>query len=469
VGRKYLIFLSGRYLVVSLGYRCPNPKCAWRERVYVSQAARRLAVRGSSFALEVIVQIGYWRFWKRWTVAQIHEVLTQERHVLISEREVLYLLGVFLVLLRCTYHRRLEEQAVYFRRHGLFLAVDALKPEKGNTALYVVRELKFGLVLQVAPLLAADHLTLEKRVLQPVTALGYRIRGVVSDDEKALQIAVAHVFPGVPHQTCQVHCLRDAAAPITDADRAFKKALKQVIRGPFYAVQRELNRLAPDDPRYVVLSSYADLIRSTLTEGSKPPFELGGLRVFEDLARLEASLRRSQKKGAIRCWTSCWPWCSSVSRLRHSIGNSNVNAVGWSSWSIGSIPPTKRVGHAPRAALSNDRSKTFWPNWNSTLKAIPKTRRWWHTSAPPSDNVGLGSSPVTLGRNVIAPTMIWKPSSAACGPDNAKFMAASRCMSSSSGMVNGQSLSTPLKPSSKSCTAFSSLTKPNLIGSSLAF
>ena len=99
-----MVFLNGRYLVVSMGYRCPNPKCAGYKRVYASQAARRLTVRGSSFALDVMVQIGYWRFWKRWTVTQIHEVLTQERHVPISEREVLYLIGVFLVLLRCTYY-----------------------------------------------------------------------------------------------------------------------------------------------------------------------------------------------------------------------------------------------------------------------------------------------------------------------------------------------------------------------------
>ena len=55
-----------------MGYSCPNPQCAWRGRVYASPVARRLTVRGSSFALEVITQIGYWRFWKRWTVAQIH-------------------------------------------------------------------------------------------------------------------------------------------------------------------------------------------------------------------------------------------------------------------------------------------------------------------------------------------------------------------------------------------------------------
>ena len=92
VGRKYIVFLSGRYFVVSFGYRCPNSKCAWRERVYTSQEARHLTLRGSSFALEVIAQIGYWRFWKRWTVTQIHAVLTQERRVPISERQVLYLM-----------------------------------------------------------------------------------------------------------------------------------------------------------------------------------------------------------------------------------------------------------------------------------------------------------------------------------------------------------------------------------------
>ena len=89
--RKYIVFLSGRYLVISVGYWCRNPTCPYakQKRMFASQEAEALTVRGGSFALEVIVQIGYWRFWKRWTVTQIHEVLTQERYLPISEREVL--------------------------------------------------------------------------------------------------------------------------------------------------------------------------------------------------------------------------------------------------------------------------------------------------------------------------------------------------------------------------------------------
>jgi hypothetical protein len=462
--RKYVVFLDGRYLVVSMGYRCPQLKCAGHKRVYASQAARCLTVRGSSFALEVIAQIGYWRFWRRWTVAQIHEVLTQERHLPISEREVLYLIGIFLVLLRCTYPLRLEEHAAYFRRHGLFLSLDALKPEKGNTALYVVRELKFGLVLNVTPLLSADHLTLERRVLQPVKALGYRLRGVVSDDEKAILLAVAHAFPGVSHQTCQGHCLRDAAAPIAEADQALKKALKQAIRGPFYTACRALGQLAPEDSRQVVLTTYAELIRSTLTEGSKPPFALGGLRVFEDLKRLETSLRRCRKKGATRSWINFWPSSNAVLPSHHNIGVSNASASGWWNW-IGDWIRPKTVNPARRGAVSSARSRSFWPNWKSTPSTIPRKPTWSRISAPPSDNAGPGSLHAMAGPNVTAPTTIWKPSLVACAPANAKFMVASRCMSSSTVMVNGPSSLILPKPLPKCCNAFNNLTKPSSIRS----
>ena len=251
--RKYVVFLDGRYLVVSMGYQCPHLKCAGHKRVFASQAARRVTVRGSSFALEVIVQIGFWRFWKRWTVTQIHEVLTQARGLPISEREVLYLIGVFRVLLRSTNTLRLAE--------------------------------------------------------------------------RALQLAVAHVFPGVRHQTCQSHCLRDAATLVVEADQAFKKAVKQAIRSPFYAACRALSSLAPEDPSQAVLNLYAELIRSTLTEGSKPPFALGGLRVFEDLARLEASLIRSQKKGTIAYWINSWPWSNAAGRLRRNTGGSSASGT----------------------------------------------------------------------------------------------------------------------------------------------
>ena len=469
--RKYVVFLSGRVLVASIGYHCTNPRCsdAQRGRMHTSQAAERLSLRGSSFALEVIVQIGYWRFWRRWTITQIHETLTLERRLPISEREVLYLVGVFLVLLRCTYHLRLAEHDRYFQRHGLFLAIDALKPEKGNCALYVVRELKFGLILHQVSLFSADQPTLEKRLLQPIEALGYHLRGVVSDDEKALRLALAHRWPHVPHQTCQVHCLRDAATPIVAADQAFKKDLKKATRAPLYAVCRGLNQLTADDPCDAVLSTYADLLRHTLTEGSKPPFDLGGLRVFADLAHLENSLKRNQEKGGIRFWANCWTWYNAVAPLPPAIGTSNANMVGWWSWSDGLTHQRSQVNSVPHVAPSRNGLRHSWQSWNNMPNCSLKMHPWFSISAKFSANAGRVCSRATPGQNAIAPTMKWKYSLDAYALVNDKFTVASLCTNSSFATASGPSTLTSQNHSSKSWNAFKSFSKPTLIPNTLAF
>jgi hypothetical protein len=52
------------------------------------------------------------------------------------------------------------------------VAIDALKPEKGNPALDVVREVKVGLRLHAVAVLTAEHKTRKLRRLQSVKDLG---------------------------------------------------------------------------------------------------------------------------------------------------------------------------------------------------------------------------------------------------------------------------------------------------------
>jgi hypothetical protein len=400
-------FLRGRELVSSIADRCANSTCraARRGQVHTSEAANRLTLRGSSFAVEVIVQIGYWRFWQRWTVAQIHEVLTHDRHVPISKREVAYLVGVFLVLLRCTYRLRLAEHAADFRRHGMFVAVDALRPEKGNRALYVVRELKYGLVLQVVPVLGAPQPMLVRRVLRPVNALDYRIRGVVSDEEVALCQAIAQVWPGTAHQTCHWHCLRDAAAPLLIADRALKKVLQRTLRDPVAAMARTVERLSPEEPGTEVLGMYTELIRTSLVEGSKPPFVFGSLRTCEALGQIEASLQRSQQKGGIRCWRSSSRSCTAAARSLPPIAASSASGAGWWNWNGGWIRPwlpERRVSVALRYSAG---SKRFLRNCSTMPVLIHLMLPWSLISVPLWRTAGLGSSRVMPGRNATGQTM----------------------------------------------------------------
>ena len=65
----------------------------------------------------------------------------------------------------------------------------------------------------------------------PSAAWGLPVLGVISDCQESIRLAVAAVFPGVPHQLCQYHALREAAEPLWEADRHLLVEAKMELRG----------------------------------------------------------------------------------------------------------------------------------------------------------------------------------------------------------------------------------------------
>jgi hypothetical protein len=470
LGQQPVVFRPGREWGVNRASRCSTPQCAEPERVYASPAAQGLTVRGRSFALAVLVQSGSWRFWPRWSVTQIHAALTQERRLPSSERAVLYLRGVFLVLLRSPSPLRRAARAASFRRQGRFVALAALKPEKGNPALYGVREWKVGRVLHAAALLPADHRTVATRLLHPLKNWGYRLRGIVSDADKALGLAVAQTLPGGPQQTGQLHCLREAATPRANADRACNKARQQALRGPLSAACRALQaQVGAEAPRGAGLGPYAELLRSPVTEASPPPVALGGLRVVDDLQRLEAALTRSRQKGDPRAWSTGWRWSSSATLLPPARTPATASGTGWWHWSGGSPRRSSRGRRARPARRSSAKSKSCWPTWNSTRGSVRKPLGWSPLSARASANAGRAGSRAMPGRSATARTLTGKLALGGCGPARGKSRAVKPSTRLSSAMGNGRSSSTPPSPTNRSGTAFGRLTKHRLLRSMPAF
>ena len=104
-----------------------------------------------------------------------------------------------------------------------------MQPEGGEEQLWFVRELFTGLTLHAAWLPVVDEATL-KRLLAPVAALGYPVLAVISDKEKGLPEAVSATWPGVPHQYCQAHYLKNVADPLYSQDRHLKTQIAKAIR-----------------------------------------------------------------------------------------------------------------------------------------------------------------------------------------------------------------------------------------------
>lgn len=316
VWAKPVYGLSDASFVTSLGFRCLNADCRYPRTVYRSAQAESLTIKGSTYGLDVVVHIGHLWLHEHRTRSEIHALLRGQ--VPLSERHVQNLFETYLALLRCDQARTFAQlPALAQTQGGLVLSLDGLRPENGNESLYVLRDVLSGLVLWADCLQEADHATLAA-ALKPVADLHLPILGVISDIQESIRLAVAEALPGVPHAFCHLHVLREAAKPIFAADRHMKKKIKIAVRG-LRAVERAVESAlaavpavqedAPVSPSAAIIQTdavgveqhlsaptqaahrdaalvvrdVAWAMRQTLFEGGQTPFQLGGLRVYEDL------------------------------------------------------------------------------------------------------------------------------------------------------------------------------------------
>jgi hypothetical protein len=128
-------------------------------------------------------------------------------------------------------------------------------------------------------------------------AVGVPVVGVVSDGQTSIRRAVERALPGIPHQLCQFHFLREAALPVFEADRHAKKELKKHVRGV-----RRIERAVEDasDPQAEVVRGYCAAVRSAITDDGQPPLAASGLKLKGRLEAVADSLERVAEKGGAR-------------------------------------------------------------------------------------------------------------------------------------------------------------------------
>jgi hypothetical protein len=156
-----------------------------------------------------------------------------------------------------------------------------------------------GEVLLVKSLLSSCRDDLAGLITEVEKALSVPIAGVVSDGQTSIRRAVAKALPGVPHQLCHFHYLREAALPIYEADRHAKVQLKKKVRG-VRPIERSME--GREDTEAKVVRGYCAAVRSALTDDGRPPLEASGLKLRDRLAKVNASLGRvgDRRKGGSR-------------------------------------------------------------------------------------------------------------------------------------------------------------------------
>jgi hypothetical protein len=249
----------------------------------------------SEIGLDVIVQIGAWRYQEQRSVPQMHHLL-QERGVLISQRSVTNALYRYAELV-ATRVRDATWGKAHLKASGVVVAIDGLQPDVGHEVLWVIRDTITGTILLAQSLLSGtedDLVLLLTEVRQRMEAWKIPILGTLSDGQHSVRNALSTAFPGVPCQVCQFHYLREAAKPIYEADRHAKKELKKALRG-VRPIERDLE--GKTDEASQVAHDYCNAVRASLTDDGRPPLDAAGLRLQERAQAIADSLHRGEQNG----------------------------------------------------------------------------------------------------------------------------------------------------------------------------
>ena len=255
--------------------RCHSPACPAHKRPYRPEAEGALALPRHEFGLDVIALVG--------------------RQVAVSERTVTNLLDRYDELLAVALADDRRLRRVLASQQKVVLAIDGLQPDVGHEVLWVLRDVLSGEVLLAKSLLSARQQDLAGLLSAVKASCPVPVAGVVSDGQRSIRKAVAAVFPGVPHQLCQFHYLREAARPIYEADRHAKKELKKKLRG-VRKIERQVE--SRTDAEAEVVRGYCSAVRSALTDDGRPPLEASGLKLHARLEAIAGSLERAEKGGS---------------------------------------------------------------------------------------------------------------------------------------------------------------------------
>lgn len=279
--------------------RCRTSGCRSYHRPYRPEEEGRLALPQHEFGLDVIALVGTLRYQGHRSVPEIHRELLG-RGLAVCERTVTNLLDRYdeLLAVHLSDSRRLQQ--ITAAQGRIILALDGLQPDVGHEVLWVLRDCLSGQVLLARSLLSGTQADLAGLIGEVKAALSVPVAGVISDGQHSIRNAVAAALPGVPHQLCHFHYLREAARPIYEMDRHAKKELKKRVRN-IRPIERQVEaRAAAGDRQAGAVLGYCSAVRSAITDDGRPPLESSGLKLHERLTAVSTSLAKVEEKGGCR-------------------------------------------------------------------------------------------------------------------------------------------------------------------------
>jgi hypothetical protein len=294
---RHFYTLDGPVKLLCKLNHCPDPRCPGHSKTRSPEVESTIALPGWGIGWDVFCWIGHRRFSRHWSIPPIRSELLDGVAINLTGPGIAQYIQRYQAMLAA---RQQDPEAL--RRHDhptgpIILSIDGLQPEKGHETLYVVRELTGKRVWFAEALLSAtadEVRRLIARAKQWAEDLGQTVASWVSDKQDAFVTGIAAEFPGVPHQYCENHFLRDLAKPVLESDSQAKVQMRKKVRGlrkiEHAVLKRQKTEASPDrtgddpeaTPRVTVGSS----------ESPSPEVDPAGAVVLDDTATVRGDPQR---------------------------------------------------------------------------------------------------------------------------------------------------------------------------------
>ena len=229
-GQRFVSFVDSRLHIDYHVHTCVKTGCPLEGRHFRPECLTARVLPKREFGLDVVSLIGYYRVKDCLSFPKITAALADLHGVEVSEREVEDLFNLYVAMTTTDARADPALRAKLAEQGRIVLTIDAAKPERAGESLWLIRDHISGEVLTGFVARNIDAESLAERIRE-VASLRIPIAGAVSDGEKVIVDAVKIALPGVPHQLCQYHFLKNFAREVTSLDSRLRKELTDGLKG----------------------------------------------------------------------------------------------------------------------------------------------------------------------------------------------------------------------------------------------
>src|SRR5574340_1326255 len=220
--------------------QCKNRNCSNRGKPFRSVQLQSIVLPHMKYGIDVIAHAGELRFYDYLTLAELIEEFSKYGFK-ISSGEMSFIVDKFLALLAGVHEEKIPEIRKKLDENGFVLSIDGTISVKGKT-LYIFRDTVSNTVLFAELCEIGDTTHMESLLRHVVESFGTP-KAVISDMQQSIIDSVKIVLPGVPHQFCQYHFLRDVGdALVKNLHKDLGKELRRLgVQKEIKSVQKKMN------------------------------------------------------------------------------------------------------------------------------------------------------------------------------------------------------------------------------------